>query len=80
MVLEQPVGARGGLHQMSDRKIIDYDIVIQGNYAEKWPPFGGRVQEMLDDGWVPYGDPFTIPSKQYGLCGFAQAMVKYDGE
>jgi hypothetical protein len=66
---------------MSDRKIIDYDIVIQGNYAEKWGlPFGVRVQEMLDDGWVPYGDPFTIPSQQYGLCGFAQAMVKYDGE
>jgi hypothetical protein len=66
---------------MSDRKIIKYDIVIQANYGEKWGlPFGVRVQEMLDDGWVPYGDPFTIPAKEFGLCGLAQAVVKYDGE
>jgi hypothetical protein len=52
---------------MQNRDITDYTIV-EMMYASA---VAKRVQEMVTDGWQPYGPPFEAASR------YAQAMVKY---
>jgi hypothetical protein len=52
---------------MQDRPIVAY-TVVDSMYASS---MATRVQEMITQGWQPYGSPFETGSY------VAQAMVKY---
>jgi hypothetical protein len=58
---------------MSDRKVIDYDIVCAQPVRH-----ADLVLEYFTDGWELYGEPFAVGESNRAL--FCQGMVKYDGE
>tara|TARA_R110002072_G_scaffold245044_1_gene404384 strand:+ start:269 stop:445 length:177 start_codon:yes stop_codon:yes gene_type:complete len=58
---------------MSDRKIIEYQIV-----CDQTTMHAELVMEYFTNGWELYGQPFAIVENN--LAFFCQGMVKYDGE
>lgn len=54
---------------MSDRKIIDYDLVCGTNNNS----LNEGVKLRLNEGWELYGNPFA-----WDYTNLAQPMVRYD--
>lgn len=60
---------------MSDRKIVDYEFVVDGYAID----FSESVRHKLNQGYSLYGNPvMTVDS--FGLYCNGQAMVKYEDE
>lgn len=57
---------------MQDRKIVDYGVIDGNQPAE----ISRKIEELIKEGWQPYGHPFHIHSSEYFYI--FQAMVKYE--
>jgi hypothetical protein len=64
---------RKEVHDMSMRKVIDYDLVVE-SIEDGVDEFKAEVKEKLAEGWYPWGAPFEGGKDRSYM---KQALVKY---